>query len=282
MKRAAVTGTFDGVHRGHRFLLDRLRHEADKRGLKPLAVTFSNHPMTLLCPEKAPERLCSPDERIDRIGMDVELLDFNEQLRRMTAAEFLAMLHDHFNVRLFLLGFNNTIGSDRLGAAELAGKTVGGVEIIAADEHPTLPVSSSAIRTALVKGDITAANRMLGRPYSLTGKVVAGKQLGRTLGFPTANIVPEPDAAIPGTGVYAGRALEHIAVINIGRRPTVDLPDAPVSIEAHLIDFNADLYGKTLTIEFLSRLRGEKKFASLDELKAAIENDINEARKYEQ
>lgn len=280
--RAAVTGTFDGVHRGHRFLLDHLRREAAERGLAPLAVTFSAHPLTLIAPERAPRSLCSLTERVHRIGLPVEVLDFDARLRQMTAAEFLAMLHARFSVTLFLLGFNNTIGSDLLGAAELAGKTIGEVEVLAASEHPTLPVSSSAIREALAEGRITEANRMLGRPYSLTGRVVRGRQLGRTIGVPTANIEPPTEMVIPAGGVYAGRIGEHIAVVNVGRRPTVDRrTDAPLSIEAHILDFEGDLYDRILTVEFLDRLREEKKFGSLEELKAAIGNDIEEARKYD-
>lgn len=280
--RAAVTGTFDGVHRGHRFLIDTLKREAKLRGLQPLAITFSCHPLALIAPEKEPACLTTVDERIKHMGVDVEVLDFDDNLRAMTAEEFLAMLRKKYGVTLFLLGFNNTIGSDRLGAERLAGRTVCGVEVIAADAHPALPVSSSAIRTALADGKITDANRMLGRPYALTGTVAHGKQLGRTIGFPTANIVTDSKVVIPAPGVYAGRVDEHMAVINIGRRPTVDLPDAPLSIEVHLLDFSGDLYGKTLTVEFIARLRDERKFGSLEELKDAIAADVMEARKYEQ
>ncbi len=280
--KAAVTGTFDGVHRGHRFLLDQLRREADTRGLQPLAITFSTHPLALIAPERAPRSLSTLDERVRRMGVDVEVLDFNTELRGMTAAEFLAMLHERYGVTLFLLGFNNKIGSDRMDADQLAGRTISGVEILAASEHPALPVSSSAIRAALGEGNITDANRMLGRPYALTGTVVCGKQLGRTLGFPTANVEPEADLVVPAMGVYVARIGEHMAVVNIGRRPTVDRPDAPVSIEAHILDFSGDIYGQPITLEFLAKLRGERKFDSLQELKNAIYTDIIEARKYEQ
>lgn len=281
MMKVAVTGTFDGVHSGHRFLLSTLRREACGRTLESLVLTFSDHPLALIAPERKPPMLMSVSERarlIQAEGAGVEVLDFDESLRRLTAAEFLAMLHDRFEVAVFLLGFNNTIGSDRLGAAELAGRTIGGVEVLAAGEHPDFTVSSSEIRMALGRGDIAAANRMLGRPYALEGRVVTGRQLGRTLGFPTANIDADPCMALPAIGVYAGRMLGCKAVVNIGRRPTVEgRDDAPLSVEAHLLDYSGDLYGRHVRLEFFGRLRGEQRFGSLDELKAAIAGDIKAA-----
>lgn len=284
--KAAVTGTFDGVHRGHQFLLSALKKEATARGLEPIAVTFSQHPLSVIAPYRVPERLGSLAERkaaIKRQGVGTIVLDFNEELRGLTAEEYLGMLNQRYGINLLLLGFNNRIGSDQKGAKELAGRSIAGVEVLAADEHPTLPVSSSAIRTALSEGNITAANRMLGRPYTLSGRIVKGKQIGRTLGFPTANLEPENGLAIPAPGVYVGEASGHISVINIGRRPTVEgRNDAPISIEAHLIDYSGNLYGTEMQLKFFARLRGEKKFSSIEELKKAISNDIEKAREYEQ
>ncbi len=282
MRRAAVVGTFDGVHRGHLHLLDTLRRLSAERSLQPLVVTFSRHPLALMAPERVPAELTDAGSRrrlLEAEGFEVEVLDFNEDLRRLSAAEFLEMLRARYGVELFVLGFNNRIGSDRLGAAELAGRTIGGVQVVAATENPEPGVSSSAIRRALEQGDVDAANRMLGRPYVIEGTVVSGRQLGRTIGFPTANIEPAPGAALPAVGVYAGRMLGHKAVVNIGRRPTVEgRADAPLSIEAHLLDFAGELYGKHVSLELLSRLRGEQKFGGLDELKKAIENDVQNAR----
>lgn len=280
--RAAVTGTFDGVHLGHRFLLEGLRSRAAERGLQPLALTFTDHPLALMAPDRVPAELTSGAKRralLEAEGVEVEMLEFNEELRAMTAEEFLGMLNRRYGVELFLLGFNNRIGSDRAGAEALAGRKIGGVEVVAALEHPDMVVSSSRIRGALAEGDVEAAARMLGRPYALDGTVVSGRQLGRTIGFPTANIEPSPRAAIPAVGVYAGRMLGHKAVVNVGRRPTVEgRNDAPLSIEAHLLDFSGDLYGRTVELEFTRRLRGEKKFASLEELKSAIRKDVELTR----
>lgn len=282
MKRAAVVGTFDGVHLGHRHLLATLRRLSAEHSLQPMVVTFTRHPLALMAPERVPAELTGAANRrtlLEAEGFEVAVLDFNRELQSLTAAEFLEMLNRCYGVQLFIIGFNNRIGSDRLGAAELAGQTVGGVEVVAATENPEPGVSSSAIRRALAQGDIADANRMLGRPYAIEGTVVSGRQLGRTIGFPTANIETSPATALPAVGVYAGRMLGHKAVVNIGRRPTVEgRTDAPLSIEAHLLDFSGDIYGRQVKLEFMERLRGEQKFANLNELKQAIENDVRNAR----
>lgn len=283
--RAAVTGTFDGVHRGHQFLLHTLRAEAGRRGLEPLAVTFTHHPQALLNPEKAPLELTQDKLALLRQqGVEVVQLDFKD-LRAMTAVEFLSMLRRQYGVTLFLLGFNNRIGSDRVGVdspqlAEVAQQS--GVEILPATEHPDGAVSSTAIRQALAEGRIEDANAMLGRPYEVTGVVVTGRQIGRTIDFPTANIAVPRGMALPKEGVYVGGIDGRRCVVNVGRRPTVEgRDDAPLSVEAHILDFHGDLYGHTLTLQFLHRLRGERRFGSLEELKAAIAADVTHARKYE-
>lgn len=280
--KAAVVGTFDGVHPGHRFLLESLLAQAAERGLQPMVLTFTDHPLALIAPDRVPPQLMSAARRrslLEAEGVEVVMLDFNQELRTLTAAQFLEMLNLRYGVELFLLGFNNRIGSDRLGAESLAGRKIGGVEVMAADEHPNLSVSSSAIRSALNDGDVETAARLLGRPYSIEGKIVSGKQLGRTLGFPTANLETESGLAIPAVGVYAGEMLGHQAVINIGHRPTVEgRTDAPLSIEAHLIGFSGDIYGRHAELTFSRRLRGEQRFDSLEALKLQIKQDIDHAR----
>lgn len=284
---AAVTGTFDGVHRGHQFLLRTLKTEARRRGLDPLVVTFSTHPLSSLSPHKAPALLTQNQNKealLRHEGVEVAMLRFND-ICKLTAEEFLAMLREKFDVRLFLLGFNNRIGSDRIGL-DSPGLAVAsarsGVEILPASEHPEGDISSTAIRRALAQGQIDRANAMLGRPYAITGIVVPGRQLGRTLNFPTANVAPPANVAIPLQGVYVGLCAGHRCVINVGRRPTVEgRADAPLSIEAHILDYDGDLYGCKLTLEFLHRLRGEKRFESIDDLKCAIAADVEQARSYE-
>jgi riboflavin kinase/FMN adenylyltransferase len=286
-RHAAAIGMFDGVHLGHRHLLQQLKAAAAERRLAPMAVTFGAHPLATIAPQRAPLLLMSAEERLQRlsaIGVEVLALDFTPELSALTAREFMTMMHERHGVDMLMLGFNNRIGHDRLGSLsdyQAAGREVG-VEVLGAEEL-TQPqgISSSAIRRLLSEGRVSEAAEMLGRPYALQGTVVIGRQLGRTIGFPTANISVEPaDMLIPECGVYAGTACGHSAVINIGHRPTVDhSADAALSIEVHLLDFSADLYGSQLRVEFAQRLRSERKFSSTQELRSAIAADAAHVRK---
>ncbi|MCM1337774.1 MAG: riboflavin biosynthesis protein RibF [Candidatus Amulumruptor caecigallinarius] len=290
--RIAAVGTWDGVHLGHRHLLAHLISEGERRTLAPTAVTFATHPLATVRPERVPRMLCTLDERVRRLHeagvMDVVVLDFDENLRRLTAREFLEMLRRDYGVEAVILGFNNSFGSDRLGSFEdyrEAGAQVG-VEVLCApewcagEEH----VSSSAVRRLIAEGAVEHAAALLSRPVTLSGMVVEGKQLGRTIGFPTANLAVSADAAVPGPGVYAADALlhtgeRHRAIVNIGYRPTVDRsPDARESIEAHLLNFHGDLYGHPVTLTFLKRLRDEQRFPDLTALRAQLTRDAAAAR----
>jgi len=288
MKATAVTvGTFDGVHAGHLHLLDRLRREAAARGLSPLAVTFATHPLATLRPGAQPPML---GPRPPQLPLDTYVLDFDRTMAGMDSREFIGLLRERLGARLLVTGFNNRLGSE--GAADperyaAAGHALG-VEVIAA-EPLVLPggivPSSSAIRRALADGDAEAAAAMLGRPYDLDGTTVPGKQNGRRLGFPTLNLRADAGRLVPATGVYAGRvrfggeADAYPAVINVGPNPTLG-DSNPVTVEAHAIDavLPPNLYGHRATFSFLRRLRPERRFASLDELRAAIAADIAAAR----
>ncbi len=204
----AAVGTFDGVHRGHAFLVEMLKREAAARGFRPKIITFADHPLRVVAPERCPGALSSTTERIERLkelGInDITILPFDRAMAACTAAEFLDILRTREDVRVLAMGFNNHIGSDRRRASELAPATAG-IEII---NFPELDsgsgVSSSAIREALAAGDVTKGAQLLGRPYQITGKVVGGKHLGRSIGFPTANIeVPDSSLILPADGVYA-------------------------------------------------------------------------------
>lgn len=277
-QRIAVVGTFDGVHRGHRFLLDFMLSQAQQRQLEPSVITFSQHPLTVIRPQNVPKQLTTIDERINMIQeCGVEsciMLDFDDKLRCQSARQFLEMIRNDYRVKVLVIGFNTRFGCDCIDSFEeyqRLGKEVG-VEVIQAPEYGS-GICSSAIRRMIKEGAVAGANEALGYRYAITGKVVEGKQLGRTIGFPTANVeVYDEKKLIPATGVYVVDAhMPHLdktyrAMLNIGRRPTVDVADAPISIEAHVIDFDGDLYGKELRIEFLKFIRPEQAFDSLNAL----------------
>lgn len=283
--KGATIGMFDGVHLGHQYLISQLKEHCDEA----VAVTFTNHPLWVIKGEREPRLLSTPAEKSGLLGaLDVSpvLLPFDEQLRHMTAEEFIRMLAREHGIDLLVLGFNNSIGSDRRTSDDdSALSNATGVEIIRASELPgDVKVNSSAIREMVAAGDVKQAAALLGRNYAINGTVVHGKKLGRTIGFPTANIEADStDKLIPANGVYAADAITtdghaYRAVVNIGHRPTVDNPSAPVTIEAHLDGFTGSLYDQPLTLHFLDRLRGERKFSGLDELKAAISSDLNRTR----
>lgn len=285
----AVVGTFDGVHRGHRFLLEELRSRGEATGLSPMVVTFAAHPLSVVRPDAAPKLLTTLPERLKLLreegACNVIVLPFDELLRQMSAREFMTMLRDSRGVKALLVGFNHRFGCDRL--EELAdyrriGREIG-VDVTKADEYRPadgIAISSSAIRKNILDGDVAAAARSLGRGYSIAGTVGRGKQLGRTIGFPTANVMDvDSDKILPATGVYAATVTvgnqPRRAVVNVGHRPTVDCSiDAPLSIEAHIPGFDDDLYGSPIEVAFDSRIRGERRFNSLDELRSQIALDI--------
>lgn len=288
LKRLIVSiGTFDGVHRGHRFLIGYLCREAALRDLACGVVTFSNHPQSVVNPQSVTPMLTTLSERLsllEQTGINAcLLLDFDDTLRNLTAEEFIARLHNRYGADALVVGYDNRFGRNRSEGfrqyCEIGARV--GVEIIQAPEltGESGNISSSTIRSLLQVGDIAAANAALGYEYSLTGTVVAGKQLGRTIGFPTANInVADTTKLIPANGVYAAIAVtadgsRHKAMVNIGHRPTVDTINAPITIEAHLLDLNRDLYGEPITIVFVAFQRVEKRFNSLDELTSQLEED---------
>lgn len=290
---------FDGVHLGHAFLLSCLKAEAAGRGLRPAVFTFPAHPLSVIRPEAAPKLLSTPAEKLQLLReqgiamADIGFMPFNDELRRLTAEEFIAMLHKRYRVDFILRGFNNRFGTERSLSPDdyrlIAARQ--GVELLDATDfrHTStgsdLTVSSSEIRRYLLDGDIATANLMLGHTYNIYGRVEDGKKLGRTIGFPTANIRPlHDDKLIPADGVYICSALTggrlYRAMVNIGTRPTVDGINMRHTIEAHLLDFDGDLYGKELTLSFYSRIRSEIRFDSLESLRRQLESDRRAAAKF--
>lgn len=288
--RIAAIGMFDGVHTGHRAMLEVLSDEAATRGLVSMAVTFSSHPLDVIAPSRAPRLLMPMVERVEslrRMVDEVAVLDFDAHLRSMTACEFMAYLRDRYNVSVIYMGYNHRFGSDGLDSiddyAAVAARL--GMEVVRGDEAMAgeCKVSSSRIRKLLEAGDVPGASLLLGYDYGLAGTVVHGKSLGRTIGFPTANVSADEERQIvPAPGVYACRAvmpdgLTYMAMVNIGRRPTVEAA-GDVTIEAHLLDFDRDIYGQRLRIEFVKRMRDEMRFGSLEELREQLQRDVDTTR----
>lgn len=285
-RRGATVGTFDGVHRGHQLVLDTLRGRAETRGLTPVAITFDRHPLEVVAPARAPRMLESYADKISRIsaeGVMPVTVRFTETVRNMRVVEWMERLKREFGVDYLLLGYDNTFGCDgldmKLSDYIAIGETVG-IEVEPASE--LRGVSSSAIRRALDRGDVEEAAGLLGRPYTLDGTVGHGLELGRKIGFPTANLMVPDNLLIPARGVYACVAVTYDgrrwpAMVNIGVRPSVGDFTEP-TIEAHIMGFSGDLYGRTLRLEMMRRLRDEVKFPSLEALHDRLNADAEAAR----
>lgn len=301
--RIATIGMFDGVHRGHRLLVDELCRRGAAFGYTPIVFTFADHPLREIAPAKCPPLLTDIDTKRAQLQTllpasgAVEVLEFDEAMRTMTAAAFIAMLRDRYRVRAIVRGHDHTFGHDRPDADTLAKiARAAHVDMYTApvlhDDITGVAICSSVIRQAIVEqGDMAAAERMLGRPYGIHGTVVKGSQIGRTIGFPTANILPDSRIAIPRNGVYAATvdiaplSVDVVplsssgAMINIGIAPTVSQGDAPrVRIEAHIFDFEGDIYGAQVILQPRAYLRAEQRFAGIDALAARLRDDARAAR----
>lgn len=282
MDRIVTTGTFDGLHRGHRLLLESLRMEGERRGWKPVVVTFDRHPLAMINPARAPHILMLPgerDARLRNLGFEVAEVHFDEEMRRLTAGEWMRRLRDEYGARGVMLGYDNTFGCDGtdLGIRDYEELGRGmGVEVLSCGMEPG--VSSSDIRHALAVGDIAGANAMLGYDWTLRGNVVHGREMGRDIGFRTANLSVDPRLQLPGRGVYATMVTmpdgtEMPAVTNIGMRPTFG-EHGPVSVETHIPGFAGDLYGAELCIRPVTKIRDEERFKTIGDLRLGIERDV--------
>ncbi len=290
-KNPVVTiGNFDGVHLGHRKIFSALLGVSSKESGDPVVITFSTHPRKILNPEMQMRILTTTEEKVNAIynfGIpNIILLNFTRQMAMMSASDFYHdILINRLDAKTIVIGYDHAFGKNREGnynfITELASTT--GVEIIRiAEEFVDLqPVSSTRIRRALEIGDIRLANRLMGHRYSLSGSVTKGMGRGRSLGFPTANIVPtNRDKIIPADGVYAVTAFTENGMgiqgmLNIGNNPT--FPDTPWSIEVHLFDYEGDLYDSILTVAFYERIRNEIRFRSKEQLIAQIKRDRESA-----
>lgn len=251
-----------------------------------MVITFDRHPLEVVAPERAPLMLATADERdllLRKAGVDVVRMHFDEELRSLTAAEWIDRMHARLGARMLVVGYDNRFGSDGRTMGFPDYRRLGSERGVAVEEAPEIPgVSSTLIRTAVAAGNVESAAEMLGRRYSLEGIVVEGRAMGRRFGFPTANLKVDPRIALPARGVYAAMALlpdgrEYPAVVNIGVRPTLANGN-DISVEAHILDFSGSLYGEKVRLSFVARLRDERRFPTVDHLREAIAADIEALR----
>ena len=283
-------GNFDGVHLGHRFIFRMLIEEAHREGRPAVAISFDPHPKMVLHPERRPFYLItSPEEKIRLLaGLGIDafiLIPFSVEYARTTAEEFVrGILWERLRIRRILIGHDYTFGRGKEGNEAFltdAGRRLGfDVEVMDAFCVGDTVISSTKIREALLAGEVRFAASLLGRPYNLAGRVISGNQRGVRLGFPTANIAPDKEL-VPARGVYAVRVLRegkrHDGVVNIGFNPT--FADKKRSVEVHIFDFHEDIYGESIEILFIERIRDEVRFESPEKLIAQIDRDIARARK---
>ena len=288
MNKVATIGFFDGVHLGHNYLLEQLKSEASARGMQSMVVTFANHPRLFFDPNCGLKQLTLSDEKVDLLtqkGVDeVVMLQFDEYLSKLTSREFMQMLVEQYGVKVLLMGYDHRFGSDRTTSFDEYieyGKQLG-LEVKRCDgfSESEVMVSSSKVRRALELWDIPLANKLLGYKYFLKGRVVAGQKIGRQIGFPTANLDVDTLKLIPSDGVYVVEVVvkEDVfrGILNIGSRPTVDGDRR--TIEVHIMEYEGgELYGEELKLRFLSFLRHEQRFSSLDDLREQIRKDFNRA-----
>ena len=281
----ATIGFFDGVHLGHRFLIQQVKVAATQTGWQSSIITFPVHPRQVIQSEFQPQLLSSPEEKIELLastGVDnCILLPFTRELSQLTAYEFMQLLYDKYKVRMLVIGYDHRFGHNRAETFEdycRYGRELG-IHIMQASAYTQEQdkVSSSAIRRALQTGDIRTATKFLGYHYYLEGTVVDGYKVGRKIGFPTANLrVDFPNKLIPSIGVYAVCVYvnggKYKGMLNIGYRPTIN-NGTDLSIEVHILDFQGDIYHQKMRIEFIDFLRPEMKFNSVDELVLQMQKD---------
>jgi riboflavin kinase/FMN adenylyltransferase len=295
-ERAVITiGAYDGVHLGHRTVIEQVRRRADDLEATSVVVTFDRHPASVVRPESAPRLLTGPDQKMELLestGVDaVVVVPFDSEQASESPESFVErVLVRCLRTRVIVVGEDFHFGRHRDGNVDLLRKIgadadfdVEPVRLLQRLDGIDEPISSTAIRRALAGGDIKRANAMLGRPYEVRGEVFAGDQRGRLLGFPTANVAVPSGMCLPADGVYAGfyerpDGEEHGCAINLGRRPTFyEHADASL-LEAHLLDVDVDLYGEQASVRFEHFLRSERKFDGVDALIAQLGHDVASAR----
>lgn len=291
-------GSFDGLHRGHQYLIEQVKKIAKQKNGKSTIVTFEPHPRIVLQPESNFKLLNTTEEKLllfESLGIDnLILFPFTKEISELSAELFVQnFILDKLNPSAIVLGYDHKFGKDRKGSKEtfiaLQNKLLKPYDIVQIDEfnsvdadRESFKVSSTEIRNHLYKKELKKANNLLGYEYHLIGKVIEGKKIGASLGYPTANIeVDNPYKLIPPKGIYSGSihldGNKHVCAISVSTNPTISSDNA-MTIEAHILDFNETIYGKKITLCFKEYIRGEIKFDSLEDLKLGIENDVKHIR----
>ncbi|MCH2319451.1 MAG: bifunctional riboflavin kinase/FAD synthetase [SAR202 cluster bacterium] len=281
-------GVFDGVHLGHRHLISELTSRASATKRRAGVITFQNHPASVINPEFKPNFITSVTERVNLLldtGVDfVTPISFDHEVSRLTAEKFTRILVEILNMSGLIVGPDFRMGKNRdADVSKLAEIGVSqGFEVRVVDQQKTdeFPIRSTAIRNLLSEGDVQSASGMLGRYYSTVGEVMHGLKRGRDLGFPTCNLIPTVGMAIPKDGIYATFAnignKKYMAATSIGTRPTFD--EGGRTIESYILDFDQDIYGQTIKLEFIKHLRDEKAFGTVDDLILQMNKDVEETR----
>jgi riboflavin kinase/FMN adenylyltransferase len=287
-------GAYDGVHLGHRALIQRVRQMAADLGCHSAVVTFDRHPATVVRPDSAPRLLTDLDQKLELLaetGVDYTLVIHFDQARSQESAEDFVreVLVGCLAARAVVVGHDFHFGHDRKGNVPMLqamgadlGFDVLGIMLVA-DGHNDAAISSTRIRKLLEQGDVEQAATLLGRPHEVRGRVAHGDKRGRELGFPTANVEVPSEVLLPADGIYAGWYLRpdgtrHQAALSLGRRPTFYEQAESSLLEAHLLDFAGDLYGESARVQFVARLRGEVKFDDVDALVAQMDDDVARTR----
>lgn len=285
---AVTIGFFDGVHKGHRFLLRQLEEHAAANDLRAAVVTFDQHPRTVVQKDFVPALLTTQEEKLTLLSEafdgEIVVLPFTQELSVMTAKEFMqVVLRDKLNTELLLMGYNHRFGHGGGTKEEYLtwGKEVG-IEVCLAEGLAGEKVSSSRIRNLICLGEMQKANDLLGYPYFIAGKVVEGKQIGRQMGFPTANVSLPKEKLLPACGVYAvwvtmPDGTRRGGMLCIGHRPTIE-ENGEISVEVHVFDFEGNLYDTSISIDFIEKLRDEQHFDSLDTLQQQLMLDAASVR----
>ena len=282
-KRSLLIGSFDGLHLGHQFLIEEFKSESLNRSANPSVLTYQSHPLKILKPNIVNYYIDSDEKRVARLSQQVSTISANfEEFREMSASLFFEKLTSSYkDIKYIFMGHDSSFGCDKVSDVKILNSLNLDLEFIPLPKYHQFEVSSTILREAVREGKLEKFYKLTRRDFSIESKVIPGKQLGRTIGYPTANLYVDPSRVGLPNGVYYGhvaiKKLVYKFVANIGLRPTVD-DDEAISIEAHILDFDQDIYGKKISLRIDGKVRGIKKFNSKDDLMKQITKDVEFVR----